>query len=252
MTEHITPKILLDQNIIKTGALTATAYGNRAEVQYEMRFLNSSHLKEMLALQDFIKNELSDKRVFVPDDKDFLLKQVLMPNRGRAIGVFVNHSLIAFRTITFPGKNHHNLGRDLKLTPQNLMKVAHLESTVVHPFFRGNGLQAKMLMPTLDIIKASGYSYVLVTISPFNYPSLSTIIKANFLIRDLKSRGGVYNGKIRCLLFKDLNKSGLQEYQDIVSIPNSMTYKQEKLLKEGYVGFGLEKAANAFNILYGK
>lgn len=225
---------------------------NKTLVEYTMMFLDESNLKEILALQAFVHANIRDHRLFVPDSGDFLKKFVLPPTRGKAIGVYVEDELIAFRTISFPGNSTSNLGRELNLVSSQLLKVVHLESTVVHPLYRGNRLQARILVPSLNYIKESGYEHVLVTISPYNYPSLSTIMKAGFTIKALKSRGGVYRGKVRFLLGKNLLEVSPPQYNETLSIIQSSISKQQNVIEKGYVGFGLQKDPLGYHVLYGK
>lgn len=225
---------------------------NEISTQWQMTFLDISHLEKVLSLQKLVHDTIIDKRLFVPDPEDFIRSILTSPDQGKAIGVFSEDNLIAFRTISFPKKSLSNLGRDLHLSPTELLKVAHLESTVVHPEYRGNRLQAKMLKPSLEYIRTSGYQHVFATISPYNYPSLSTIIKAGFVIKDLKNRSGIYKGKARFLLYNNLTNPISLDFIDIISISHTDIKTQKEILKQGYVGFKLQKSSTGYEVLYGR
>ena len=100
------------------------------------------------------------------------------------------NGLVAYSIIRIPGLAEDNLGRDLNLTEEKQMKVAHLQATVVHPHFRGNGLQRKMARAHLEEIAEMGYEHVCCTVSPKNPVSLSNILSCGFVIRGLIPKFG--------------------------------------------------------------
>ena len=45
---------------------------------------------------------------------------------------------------TYPGRGNENLGYDIGLSDPELSLVAHMDTIVVHPLYRGQGLQQKL------------------------------------------------------------------------------------------------------------
>ena len=230
--------------------------GNGLEevIGYEMYFLDQSNINEIIRLQDMVSDYTQNKELFVSDPRDFILNEVLQLDKGRAIGVFVENQLIAYRTITFPGKGEWNLGKELDLSEESLEKVVNLEATVVHPDYRGNRLQAKMLAITIQHVEELGYDYLFSTVSPFNYPSLKSVMDAGLKIYSLDKRGGVYGGKWRFLLRRNLRELDHQQFESIVKVENTDLTIQMELLKKDYVGHIIKKIENdssKFIIHYG-
>lgn len=225
----------------------------RIPSEYEINFVGENYLDQIMELQEYVTNTLPDVQTFVGDPREFILSDVMSEGKGIAMGVISDNKLVAFRTISFPSPDsENNLGRELGLPECELDKVAIFEATVVHPDYRGNRLQRKMINHGIKLIEELGFRYICATISPFNYPSLSTVMSFGFLIRDLQSRGGVYEGRLRFLLGKDLKESSNGNPTEIISVVNSDIQTQENLLKDGFVGFALHKKPNGFDILYGK
>ena len=50
----------------------------------------------------------------------------------------------------------HNLGMDINLPPEDLIKVAHIQAMAVHPDHRGNGLQRRLARAHLALEEDSG------------------------------------------------------------------------------------------------
>ncbi|MFZ5965684.1 MAG: hypothetical protein ACOYVK_00705 [Bacillota bacterium] len=241
------------KQIIEVGKLIQNVGDDSEMVDYEMGFIDGSFIDDAMELQYFVRDSLDNKELFVVDPKDFLLNDILPPEKGRMIGVFVENRLVAYRTLSFPDKgSEYNLGKEINLPEEELDKVSLLEATVVHPYFRGNRLQSRMLKHTIALIKALGYHHVLSTISPFNYPSLSTVMKEGLTIRDLKRREGVYGGKYRFLLAENLMKAHRNHYTDPTYIHHADLEKQLQLLQDGYIGYALKKDEEGFHVLYGK
>ncbi len=230
------------KEFIESGILKRSINNTVRMVNYEMKFLNESHLEEILQLQKMVSDALDNQELFVTDAREFILEQVLRPGRGKAIGIFVNNSLVAYRTVSFPGNSDWNLGRELGIAEEELDKVVHLEATAVHPEYRGNRLQVRMLKHTIDYVQQQGFFHILSTVSPYNYPSLKSVISYQLAIKALSLREGVYGGKLRYLLSRDLRDIKIMAAVASVMVKNKDIVQQIKLLEAGYVGDYVEKA----------
>jgi len=239
------------REIIERGTLRRTII---LDEEYEMVILDKTNIDEIVDLQDKIVKNLNNPEVFVMDSREFILNSVLEKGKGLAIGVYADNKLIAFRTVSFPGKSEINMGREIDIPLEELDHVAHLESTVVDFGYRGNRLQAKMMKHTFKILSELGYYHILCTVSPFNYPSLKNVMDADLIIKALSKRGGPYEGKWRFLLARDLRNTDTREYTCNVEIENNNLEKQQELLKKGFEGFSLCRnryVSDEFIIHYG-
>ena len=239
--------------IMEQGILNKHEGERQVRVPYEMMLIDETYLEEVLALQAYVSSTLENVQTFVADSEAFMREEILAPERGKMIGVFVEGKLIAYRNISFPKPDSdYNLGRETDLPEDELNKVSILEATVVHPQYRGNRLQARLLKHTIPLIDELGYFHVFSTISPYNYPSLKNVMDSDLVIRDLRSRGGVYEGRWRFLLARDLRKPYPIDLTEEIIVLNGDIEKQQALLKKGFIGYKLEKKAEGFNIFYGK
>ncbi len=229
------------KEFIEGGILKRSINNTVKMVNYEMKFLNESHLEEILQLQTIVADSLDNQELFVMDSREFILEQVLRPGSGKAIGIYVNKGLVAYRTVSFPGNSDWNLGRELGIAEEELDRVVHLEATAVHPEYRGNRLQERMLKHTIDYVEKQSFYYILSTVSPYNYPSLKSVISYQLSIQALSLRDGVYGGKLRYLLSRNLRDIKRRVSEASVMVKNKDIDQQIKLLEKGYIGDYVEK-----------
>lgn len=229
--------------ILKTGQLIYKGnHTNRME-PYALKTLGINDLNDIERLQKKVYNHLDVKEILVMDSLETMEED--LKNGGMVIGA-VNGSgqLIAYRFISFPGFGEHNLGRDIGFKQNQLIKSAHLETTVVDPSYRGNGLQGETLKVAIPLIQEQGFDQLLCTVSPKNPYSLYNIMSNGLNIRALKLKypdEEAPKGKWRFILHRDLasgqNGNILEKYH--VEMSNFL--KQRHLLDLGFIGNRLVK-----------
>lgn len=212
-----------------------------------IRFLDEDDLQEIIKLQEIVLNNLNDHELYHPASKE-LLQEYLRRHRS-AIGVEIDESLVGFSCIHMPGGNEQNLGRDIGMSPEDLEKAANIQFTFVHPDYRGNAFQMKLIKHLLDIIKDLGYCHALCTVSPKNFHSLRNMFQNDLLIKEITTK---YGGLLRYILYKNINISSHPTWQDVITIESSDIEGQKKLLNEDYLGFNASKGSNEILIHYGR
>jgi ribosomal protein S18 acetylase RimI-like enzyme len=151
----------------------------------------------MMALQEQVVMGLPDQHLFVPIDEEFVVKHVR--EAGAAFGVSDGDQLIAYGLLTVPA-SAENLSRDLPHCEINPQDVAHMESCVVHPAYRGLGIQRQLTQLRLRFAMEKGIGHILMTISPKNFHSLHNQINCHgFKVRNLKFK---YSGVWRFILHR--------------------------------------------------
>ena len=90
-----------------------------------------------------------------------------------------------------------NLGYDLNFSAEDLMRVVHMDTAAVHPDYRGQKLQHRMM---LHAEKELAGKILLCTIHPDNRYSLNNVLKQGYTIEKKLEK----YGSIRYLLRKDL------------------------------------------------
>lgn len=100
-------------------------------------------------------------------------------------------------TVVYPGISPTNYGWKLNLPEEDLQRVVNMDTAAVHPDYRGQGLQRR-LMETVEREVGSG-KILLCTIHPENRYSLRNALTAGY---EIQATLPMY-GSIRHLLRKD-------------------------------------------------
>lgn len=235
---------------LKTGIVTRHIGDAKEQEGYEMRLIGEKELIEVVTLQELVYSKLPNKQVLFMDSYDEMMADMRLG--AKILGVFnESQELIAYRYVGFPGHDNKNLGYDISLPHKELNKVVHLETTVVHPDYRGNGLQSLTLQQIIPVIKELGYRHLICTVSPQNYFSLFNIMKNGLKIKALKKKyGDESSGKEalwRFILHKDLEPLQLLKPNQLLKISVSDIEQQKKLINEGFIGYWLFKESKELN-----
>ncbi len=215
-----------------------------------MCFLDRSFLQDILELQDQITRHLPIPEIFRLHEDDFF-REIFRLDRA-VIGVTTDDGLIAYSIIRLPGAAEDNLGRDIGLPQTDLDKVAHLQATVVHPAYRGMGLQRRMARAHLDVIEDLGYEHVCCTVSPKNPVSLGNIISSGFVIKNLRPK---FEGWWRYIMYKKIScpmKIDESRAGEEIAIAGRDIKGQVDLLKQGFIGFRTALLPEGFEVFYGR
>jgi len=236
--------------ILKKGQLTRHINESKEQDEYVMRIITPEELGDAVALQKYVYEQLPNKQVLYMDSYEEMYDD--MKQGAKIIGVFnKTGDIIAYRYIGFPGCSEKNLGNDINMPRQELAKVAHLETTVVHPEYRGNSLQSLTLQQAIPMIKDFGYSHLLCTVSPQNIYSLYNIIKNGLRIKALKKKYGSEkdgkDGMWRFILHRNLEPRAVRKVSQNFGIPIGDFELQRKLIDEGFVGLWLYKESKLPN-----
>ncbi len=233
--------------LIETGLIKKVKGGpEKRSTVYEMRFLSKAALEDILNLQELIASNLPSPEIFRLHDKGFFLD--LFEIDRSVIGITVEGIPIAYSLIHIPGRSQENLGKDAGLPDKELNKVAHLQAVVVHPDYRGNGLQRRMGRVQLKVIEDMGYEHVCCTVSPKNPISLRNILSNGFVIKGLRPK---FEGSWRYIMYRNIPHPIL--IQGMTVDINSPDIKgQIDLLTNGFLGFDMKMSSNSFDVIYGR
>ncbi len=103
--------------------------------------------------------------------------------------------------VTFPGLTEENLGRDLDFAEDMLLQTAHMDTAVILPAYRGNGLQGRLMQKAEEDLKQAGFRCLLCTIHPDNHYSMNNALKLGYRVAKSTVK---YNGLPRNILYKAL------------------------------------------------
>ncbi len=122
-------------------------------------------------------------------------------DKGVIIGVFAEGALIAYGALGLPGSGDLNRGTDLGLPEAELPLVAHLQSAMVLPAYRGRRLHRWLLDQRVAVGTDLGRRHFFTTVAPHNHPSWGNMVSRGLFVKGLVVVGG---GAVRCLLHRDL------------------------------------------------
>lgn len=91
--------------------------------------------------------------------------------------------LAAVFDILYPGLDSCNYGYDLNFSENELLRVVHMDTSAVHPDYRGQGLQSRMVHTVERELAGSGKRILLCTVHPENRFSLNNMLKQGFEIQ---------------------------------------------------------------------
>ncbi|MGL5152666.1 MAG: GNAT family N-acetyltransferase [Clostridium sp.] len=161
--------------------------------------LSKENLSEIMELQEKIYDFLDNKELYSPSSEEEFLQCI---EKGIILGLKNNDErLIAMGVLVKNGEDPHNYGYDIGITNDELFKVGQIESTVVLPNYRGNGLQLKICKELEVIGKENGCTIMTATASPINNFSVDTFKKLGYEIILEKIK---YGGLRRFVLRKDI------------------------------------------------
>lgn len=168
----------------------------------KFRLANIEDSKEIYELMNEVYKGLEDKSLYVCDDLGYVEEML----EGGGFGVVVCNKLgkiIASFIFRYPMESDDNLGRDIDLTEEELIKVVHMESAVVHPDYRGKSLQHEMLKYAENLIDKRKYRYFIATVSPENPASYRSFEKNGYQLVLTKEK---YDGLTRRIYLKEGEK----------------------------------------------
>lgn len=173
---------------------------NHHKEEFFLRKAVMSDAEEIYQIMQETLMALEDKSLFVCDDLNYVKKHI--EEEGfTVVACIQTDRIVGSLTVRFPGVCADNLGYDIGLPKEDLTKTAHMDSAVVLPEFRGNGLQGRMLRFAEEQIDKGRYSFLLTTIAPHNIPSQRTFLKAGYREALVKEK---YGGFMRSILLKKI------------------------------------------------
>jgi hypothetical protein len=211
---------------------------------YTAKLVSYEALDEIIDLMQRVYDSLPIKEVLFMDSYEDIYED--LTKGAKIIGVYgEDEQLIAFRYVSFPGDEEKNLGNDVGLPKEIFHKICQLETTVVDIPYRGNNLQSMTLGLMIPIIKEEGYNHMVCTISPYNYYSVNNIMKHGLKVKELRrkyaSDESTNDGFWRYILHGIIEEEYNGEILDEINVDMTDIDLQRSLLKDGYIGFELDK-----------
>ena len=171
-------------------------------VKAEIKKLNKYYLDKVFNLDREVYKGLENKEFYFCSSREEF--EDSLSGNGQVIGCVIPETdeLIAMGVYKTYGYNEHNYGYDFNIKGKELLKVGQIESTVVHPKYRGNGLQLLICRIIEDIARENGNSMISATAAPDNKYSVNTFLKLGYEVMADKIK---YGGLRRYVLMKKID-----------------------------------------------
>ena len=171
--------------------------GKPARQAVTLRRCTPAEASVVFALQNEVRAAMPHPEQFVPDTLENITGYL---RTGICIGAWQQRRLGAYLILRLCGQSSENYAAFLGAPQSQWQHWANADSAVVHPDWRGNGLQRAMLEAALPLLPPQ-ITHLGATISPDNSYSLRNAQAGGFVIRCRRERDGGYD---RYLLEKQL------------------------------------------------
>lgn len=160
---------------------------------------NINDIDNILELQRIVMSDIHNNEIFeLTSREEFIF---YFESSSIIFGCFRKEKLIAYAISIIPGEDESNLGYDIELEKDELSKVMHFDTVVVHPKFRGNGLQKSLCNMVENEANLMSMEYICTTVSPLNKYSLNNFVNLGYKVILEKVK---YDNKNRFILCKRL------------------------------------------------
>ena len=161
--------------------------GNLSDIESYIRFLET------------VRAAMPNKEWFYLDPPELIRE--MMEDGTMELWVAMDGIRVAAAfDILHPGLASYNYGYDLELSEEDLQLVVHMDSSAVHPDYRGMGLQRKMVQTAEAELSGTGKRILLCTVHPENSFSLNNMLKQGYRIQKRMEK----YGSERYILRKDI------------------------------------------------
>lgn len=155
----------------------------------------------LTAIMEEVTEGLANPAWFVDDDAEYIKAHVgHIPVKAGDCGFILKavcmeegqEETAGFFMVDFPGTGDRNLGHHIMLEGEKLIKVAHMDSVVILPKYRGHKLQYKLIEAAEEILRQeTDYEIWMATVHPDNKYSLDNVQALGYqIVAEAKKYGG--------------------------------------------------------------
>lgn len=165
----------------------------------------------LTAIMEEVTAGLVNTEWFMEDDADYIRAHVghipvVAEDCGFIFKAVVDkdgqEEIAGFFMVDFPGIGERNLGHHMALKEEQLLKVAHMDSVVILPQFRGYKLQYRLMEAAEEVLRReTEYSIWMATVHPDNKYSLNNVRAHGY---EVVAEAMKYGGYRRYVLKKEI------------------------------------------------
>jgi len=173
---------------------------NKKAYLCKIKVLDKRWKNPLIVLQNNFLVSTVDQNLYIPFTEDEI--DEVFSGKGIFIGAVVKDKLVGFFMASFHDQETIELGKASGIPEEELDQLVYIESSIVLPMARGNGLLKKMINECLVVLKKMNrFKHLIATVSPENIPSLKSTTDLGFRVIRLSDIHGHYE---RYVLYKNL------------------------------------------------
>lgn len=174
-------------------------------MEFEIVRAVPADLENFTQIMETVAAGMEKREWFVSDDRPYIkahLGDGSDTGSGFILKAVADQEIAGFFMVDFQGMTGHNLGKYLHMTDEELLQVAHMDSVVILPKFRGYRLQYRLMEAAEKILlEETNYRILLATVHPDNIYSLQNVKARGFRVA---AEVTAYQGLPRYIMRKDL------------------------------------------------
>lgn len=160
------------------------------EKQIEIILANENDVDAIIQMMAELYEQMEDKTWFYPDEDDAV--RDFVTRSGFALKAMVGEQMVGFFFGYAPGKERENMGTYMGFSGEEMQKVAHMETAMVIPEFRGRGIQRLLMAKAEETFKERGYTHLMGTAHPDNIFSVKNFEKQGYqIVAEARKYGGL-------------------------------------------------------------
>ena len=171
--------------------------GRAAPLSVTLRQCTREEAETVYRLQNEVRAMMPNPELFMPDTLENIQSYL---EHDLCLGAWDGERLGAYFILRYCGQDAHNYAAFMGIPREEWDGWANADSAIVHPDYRGNGLQRKLLEAALVLLRP-GIVGIGATVSPENQYSLNNALASGF---EIVCRREMYGGYDRYLLAKRL------------------------------------------------
>lgn len=180
-------------------------------MEYEIKRALPEDAEVLISIMEEVTAGLTNREWFIDDDADYIRAHIgHVPVNGEDCGFTLKavtridgkEVVAGFFMVDFPGAGERNLGHHIGLKEDGLARVAHMDSVVILPQFRGHRLQFRLIGAAEEVLQSeTDYTIWMATVHPDNRYSLCNVQAHGY---EVVAEAVKYGGYRRYVLKKEV------------------------------------------------
>ena len=239
-----TPDAIKQTTVTGSGTIRETGEPFR----FSVGFLADHDADRLLRLQGEILEVAPKPLPLYVRDREFFAR--CASECGCVVGAWHEDRLIGYAVLHVPRAGEENYGAQLKLSKTELDHVGHLGGSGVHPRYRGNRIQSRMVELRRAYAHAAGYYHMCGEVLPTNIMSIQNHLARGYFLKGFKVD---HFGLSVYLLHGDARESPRRlDTGDAPETPVGDVAAYRRMLDGGWWGFDVTRRDDAWYLAYGK